>query len=168
MRVFVDISKQLHRLGYDNDWQQCRIKVKNLKNQYKKVKDHNGVTGNGRKVFIYYEQLDRILGHRPASLPTVLVDTASDDTDMSLEENDFLSTLEYDRKISQLWPVFFLHARVVHLQVLRLFWSPRDLCLYTYICFSALEKDHSICTHCIGRMHSLATTSGPARKVGVV
>ena len=100
--VFVDISKQLQRLGYDKDWQQCRIKVKNLKNQYKKGKDHNGVTGNGRKVFKYYEQLDRILGHRPASLPTVLVDTASDDTDMRLEENDILSTQEDDGKISQL------------------------------------------------------------------
>ena len=100
--VFVDISKQLQRLGYDKDWQQCRIKVKNLKNQYKKVKDHNGVTGNRRKVFKYYEQLDRILGHRPASLPTVLVDTASDDTDTRLEENDILSTQEDDGKISQL------------------------------------------------------------------
>ena len=29
--------------------------------------------------------------------------------------------------------------------------------------------DHyAVYTHCIGRMHSLATTSGPARKVGVV
>ena len=101
--VFVDISKQLQRLGYDKDWQQCRIKVKNLKNQYKKVKDHNGVTGNRRKVFKYYEQLDRILGHRPASLPTVLVDTASDDTDMRLEENDILSTQEDVTSTSLLW-----------------------------------------------------------------
>ena len=43
---------------------------------------------------------------------------------------------------------------------------PRDLCLY--ICLSALEDHHAVYTRCIGRMHSLATTSGPARKVGVV
>ena len=36
---------------------------------------------------------------------------------------------------------FFLQARVARLQVLRLFWCPRDLCLYIYIyiCLSALE-----------------------------
>ena len=28
---------------------------------------------------------------------------------------------------------FFLQARVARLQVLRLFWWPRDLCLYIYI-----------------------------------
>ena len=65
---------------------------------------------------------------------------------------------------------FFLQARVARLQVLRLFWWPRDLCLYIYIyiCLTALEDHHAVYTRCIGRMHSLATTSGPARKVGVV
>ena len=50
------------------------------------------------------------------------------------------------------------------LQVLRLFWCPRDLCLH--VC-PHLEDDHAVYTH-IGRMHSLETTSGPARKIGVV
>ena len=40
--------------------------------------------------------------------------------------------------------------------------------LSIFICLSALEDDHAVYTRCIGRMHSLATTSGPARKVGVV
>ena len=63
---------------------------------------------------------------------------------------------------------FFLHARVAPVQVLRLFWCPRDLTLNIYIMLSALEDDHAFYTRCIGRMHSLATTSGPACKVGVV
>ena len=49
MTVFVDISKQLERLGYDKDWQQCRIKVKNLKNQYKKLKIITGSLVIGEK-----------------------------------------------------------------------------------------------------------------------
>ena len=57
---------------------------------------------------------------------------------------------------------FFLHARYARVQVLRLFWCPR------YLSLSALEDFHVVYTRCIGRMHSLATTSGPARKVGVV
>ena len=40
--------------------------------------------------------------------------------------------------------------------------------VYIYICLSTLEDHHAVYTHCIGRMHSLATTSSPARKVGVV
>ena len=62
---------------------------------------------------------------------------------------------------------FFLQARVARLQVLRLFWCPRDLS-YIYIYLSALEDHHAVHTRCIGRMHSLATTSGPASKMGVV
>ena len=45
---------------------------------------------------------------------------------------------------------------------------PRSMFIYIYICLSALEDHHAVYTCCIGRMHSLATTSGPARKVGVV
>ena len=47
--IFANIAKKLKESGYDRDWQQCRAKIKNLKAEYKKVKDHNGVTGNGRK-----------------------------------------------------------------------------------------------------------------------
>ena len=75
--IYVTISKRLQENGYDRDWQQCRAKIKNLKGEYKKVKDHNGVTGNGRKSFKFYTKLDEILGHRPASAPTALVDTGS-------------------------------------------------------------------------------------------
>ena len=43
------------------------------------------------------------------------------------------------------------------------------MCVHTYIYVCPhLEDDHAVYTHCIGRMHSLAATSGPARKVGVV
>ena len=45
--------------------------------------------------------------------------------------------------------------------------------LILYVCPGAhdkgvLEDHHAAYTRCIGRMHSLATTSGPACKVGVV
>ena len=46
---------------------------------------------------------------------------------------------------------------------------PRDLSYNDFVNnLSALEDYHAVYTRCIGRMHSLATTSGPARKVGVV
>ena len=36
------------------------------------------------------------------------------------------------------------------------------------LCLFALGRYHAVYTRCIGRIHSLATTSGPTRKVGTV
>ena len=47
------------------------------------MKDHNGVTGNGRKTFKFYNKLDKILGHRPASVPSVLLDAGSSSATIS-------------------------------------------------------------------------------------
>ena len=75
--IFQKISRKLQESGYQRDWQECRNKIKNLKGDYKKVKDHNSVTGNNRKTCKFYEKLDAILGHRPASTPSSLLDTGS-------------------------------------------------------------------------------------------
>ena len=72
--IFVQI---LAEKGYEHDWQQCRAKIKNLKTQYRKVKDHNGETGRGRITCKFYKELDNILGHRPASVPTILLDAGT-------------------------------------------------------------------------------------------
>ena len=63
--------------GYVRDWQQCRNKIQYLKKEYRQIKDHNGQTGRGRKTCKYYKELDNILGHRPASVPAVVLDTGT-------------------------------------------------------------------------------------------
>ena len=55
--------------------EQCRNKVKNLTKHYREVKDNNKETGRGRKTCKFFEELDLILGHRPATVPTSLLDT---------------------------------------------------------------------------------------------
>ena len=72
--IFVAISDELLQQGYNRDWQQCRTKIKNQKRNTV-VKDHNGETGRGRKTCKFFSELDTILGHRPASTPSVLLDT---------------------------------------------------------------------------------------------
>ncbi|XP_064400478.1 uncharacterized protein LOC135346698 [Halichondria panicea] len=76
--IYEKIAQEMKKKEYERDWTQCRIKIKNLKTNYKKVKDSNNKTGERRKTCKFYDELDRILGHRPASAPSFLVDTSSE------------------------------------------------------------------------------------------
>ena len=73
--VYEQVAKKMNNYGYKRDWVQCRNKIKNLKKEYRTVKDHNNETGRGRKTCKFFEELDEILGHRPASTPHMLLDT---------------------------------------------------------------------------------------------
>ena len=33
--VYVGIAKKMQELGYERDWQQCKVKIKNLKSTYR-------------------------------------------------------------------------------------------------------------------------------------
>ena len=72
---FQRIVKQLKEQGIQRDWKHCHAKVKNLKTKYREVKDNNGKTGKGRQTCKFYSKLDAILDHRPASVPSALLDT---------------------------------------------------------------------------------------------
>ena len=85
--IYSSISKKMYDMGFVRDWKQCRTKIKNLKKEYRQVKDHNGETGRGRKTCKFYTELDSILGHRPASTPAVLIDTGSACDDEESETN---------------------------------------------------------------------------------
>ena len=89
--VFKRIAQQLKEQGVTRDWTQCRAKIKNLKTRYREVKDNNGKTGKGRQTCKFYSKLDEILGHRPASVPSAVLDTGESssthpETDESGEE----------------------------------------------------------------------------------
>ena len=75
--VYQDISRKLQEQGYNREWEQCKTKIKNLKKEYRQVKDYNGETGRGRKTCKFFKELDSILGHRPASIPAALLDTGT-------------------------------------------------------------------------------------------
>ena len=60
-----------------------RLEAMSSKTKYREIKDNNNKTGRGRKSCKFYKELDKILGHRPASVPTVLLDTG--DTHLELE-----------------------------------------------------------------------------------
>ncbi|KAM9317860.1 uncharacterized protein KZ484_022283 [Pholidichthys leucotaenia] len=53
--------------GYTRTAKQCREKLKKMKSDYRAIKDHNGRSGVSRKEWKWYERMDAIYGHRPAS-----------------------------------------------------------------------------------------------------
>ncbi|XP_078099344.1 uncharacterized protein LOC144512450 [Sander vitreus] len=65
IKIFGKISSELAQMGVYHTVKQCREKVKKLKQDYKKIKDHNNQSGANRKSSKWYATLDGILGHRP-------------------------------------------------------------------------------------------------------
>ena len=69
--------------GFDRTFQQCRDKLKKLKSEYRKLKDKQGKTGEGKiKDWDYFDPMDAILGTKPATKPPVIVDTLQDKRDI--------------------------------------------------------------------------------------
>ena len=91
--IYQKISQKLAEQGHEHDWNQCRTKIKNLKRDYRTVKDHNGETGRGRKTCRFFWELDEILGYRPASVPVHLLDTGSAQSEKEAENEGEFSLL---------------------------------------------------------------------------
>ena len=77
--VFEKIAKRLRECGYERTAIQCRPKIKSLRKEYFNTKKENGKSGKGRKSSAFFEEMDLVLGHRPASAPPVLIDTSTSD-----------------------------------------------------------------------------------------
>ena len=69
--VFIRISKKIENCGFCKSGDQCSCKIKKLRFEYKKLKDAMGKTGRGRKNWKYFEAMDQVLGHKPATRPPV-------------------------------------------------------------------------------------------------
>uniref|UniRef100_A0A8D0DKZ7 Phosphoribosylaminoimidazole carboxylase n=1 Tax=Salvator merianae TaxID=96440 RepID=A0A8D0DKZ7_SALMN len=61
-RIFEHVAARLQKFGIDRDWKQCRTKYKNLKHEYKSVKNAQ-YSGNTSKNMKFFRELDAILGH---------------------------------------------------------------------------------------------------------
>uniref|UniRef100_A0A1X7UP62 Myb/SANT-like DNA-binding domain-containing protein n=1 Tax=Amphimedon queenslandica TaxID=400682 RepID=A0A1X7UP62_AMPQE len=88
--IYEKISTDLNNLGYHKTWQQCKTKVKNLTQRYRKLRDGHCVTGTGRSEWHLYDKIDAILGTRVSSDPPLVLDSgaleASIITDMTEPE----------------------------------------------------------------------------------
>uniref|UniRef100_A0A3B3SI09 Myb/SANT-like DNA-binding domain-containing protein n=1 Tax=Paramormyrops kingsleyae TaxID=1676925 RepID=A0A3B3SI09_9TELE len=67
-KVFAVIPSRLEEMGHTRNTEQCRLKIKKLTQDYRKVKDHNNRSGADRKTNTWFEALDAVLGHRPTNM----------------------------------------------------------------------------------------------------
>ena len=84
-QVYDKIARELKAAGFERTAVQCRDKIKKLRGEYKKVKDHNDETGRDRKSFVFDDQLNDILGHRPSIQPEHIIDTSAETVQLESE-----------------------------------------------------------------------------------
>ena len=87
--VFSKISSELLEAGYERSAAQCRDKIKKLKGEYRKIKDKRNRSGEGRySEWEYFDAIDNVLGHRPATKPPVVTESMGVDVhDEGLDEH---------------------------------------------------------------------------------
>ena len=64
---FEKISKQMNAAGYVKTAEQCSNEVKKLKDEYRKIKDKHGKTGEGRSNWKFLKALENVLGEKPTT-----------------------------------------------------------------------------------------------------
>lgn len=102
--VYEKVARALDASGHNRTAVQCREKIKKLKKDYRKIKDHNGKTGRGRKKWAFYDKMDGIMRDKHSTTPPVVVDTSAevicaiqeDCTTINGEERSEVSDVEHD------------------------------------------------------------------------
>ncbi|KAF4081881.1 hypothetical protein AMELA_G00145480 [Ameiurus melas] len=67
-KVFQKISQRMWELGYNRSPDRCRVKIKKLKQDYRRLKEYNKRNGTNRKTNQWYDALDAVLGRRAESV----------------------------------------------------------------------------------------------------
>ncbi|XP_065437026.1 myb/SANT-like DNA-binding domain-containing protein 2 [Chrysemys picta bellii] len=76
-KIFEKISKGMMERGHNRDSDQCRVKVKELRQAYQKTKEANGRSGSEPRTCCFYAKLHAILGGAATTNPPVFVDSGS-------------------------------------------------------------------------------------------
>ncbi|EMP39892.1 Zinc finger and SCAN domain-containing protein 29, partial [Chelonia mydas] len=72
--IYAKIAQDMVERGYNRDTQQCRVKVKELRQAYQKTKEANGRSRSEPHTRRFYDQLHAILGGDPITTPPLSVD----------------------------------------------------------------------------------------------
>ncbi|EMP34786.1 Immunoglobulin superfamily member 3 [Chelonia mydas] len=76
--IYAKITRGLGEKGYTGDTQQCRMKIKELRQAYQKTREVNSRSGSAPQTCRFYEKLHAILGGDPTTTPKRFVDTSQE------------------------------------------------------------------------------------------
>ncbi|EMP39051.1 Glycerol-3-phosphate acyltransferase 1 [Chelonia mydas] len=85
--IFAKISQGMLERGCNRDTQQCRVKIKELRQAYQKTKEANGHSGSEPHTCRFYDQLHGILGGDPTTTSPLSVDTCKGGVSRNTEED---------------------------------------------------------------------------------
>ncbi|KAG6935253.1 zinc finger and SCAN domain containing 32, partial [Chelydra serpentina] len=72
--TYAKVSKSMQDRGYNRDAQQCRVKIKELRQAYQRTRDANGRSGSEPQTCRFYDELHAILGGTASTNPPMLYD----------------------------------------------------------------------------------------------
>ena len=84
--IYERLAAELAKTDSDKTAEQCRAKMKKLKLEYRKVRDKHNKTGEDRCTWRFFNALDAVLGDKPTSQPTAILDTSAPPTNESDSE----------------------------------------------------------------------------------
>ena len=82
--------------GYDKTADQCNSKIRKLKLKCRKIKDGTNKTGARRKECRFFDAMDAVLGHKPATEPPVVESEAGAEPNTSTAEDNTEDDMDED------------------------------------------------------------------------
>ncbi|XP_053891202.1 uncharacterized protein LOC128840795 [Malaclemys terrapin pileata] len=79
-KILEKVSKAMKDKGHNWDAQQCRVKIKELRQAYHKAREANGRSGAEPQKCRFYAELHVILGGAATTTPTVCYDSVNGET----------------------------------------------------------------------------------------
>ncbi|XP_074808828.1 uncharacterized protein LOC141987414 [Natator depressus] len=74
-KTFEKISNGMKDRGYNRNQQQCRVKIKELRQAYQKTREANSRSGSEPQTCHFYDELHAILGGAATTTPTLCFDS---------------------------------------------------------------------------------------------
>ncbi|XP_023957829.2 uncharacterized protein LOC112059026 isoform X1 [Chrysemys picta bellii] len=84
--MYAKVSRAMTERGYSRDTDQCRIKIKELRQAYQKTREANGRSGSQPRTFYFYYELHAIMGDDATTTPPLSMDTCQGGVAQSEEE----------------------------------------------------------------------------------
>ncbi|XP_065451877.1 uncharacterized protein LOC135983493 [Chrysemys picta bellii] len=79
-KILEKVSKAMKDRGHNRDAQKCRVKIKELRQAYRKAREANGRSGAESQTCCFYTELHAMLGGAATTTPTVCFDSFNGET----------------------------------------------------------------------------------------